>query len=330
VRIRLLGLVAIVLLAAACAVGASGAPSERAAVLGEPPNVELLVDLSGSMNEPVPGLVPAVSKYDHLLAALGGYLGALPPESVVAVRVFGLVGCEPSELIRPPAPVGERGRQDILERLHILHPGGATPLARAIREAGAEVRTGVWTILILSDGGDSCEGPEAVCRAAEGLVAQGATVRIDLAQVFIPPAERDALRCAPAATGGRMTDLDQVAPAVRLATLVPLRALVALLVILLGWATFFGLSDLLSEAFRRLLRGAYAGLVADGAFLAAATGWAVYWTEPVVHLPLVVRVVLGVVGLVLVFATLRRHRRQEEAVPLPPELQAPDPRLGMR
>lgn len=281
-----------------------------------PPRIELLVDLSSSMLSPVPGTSPPISRYELLLVGLSTYLAALPDGAVVGARVFGLAGCDPSELVRAPTPLGETGRQEILGRLRTLRPQGATPLARAIREAAQDLQGGPWTLLVLSDGGDSCEGPDAVCTAARELVARGARVRIDLVRVFIPPAERAALACAPLATGGRMIDLDQVST-VSLAAMVPVRAIVALLLILLGWATFLGLGDLATESLRRLLPTTYAALLTDLLFFGACVGWAAYWTGPVVHLPAVLRAGLFGVGAVLVVLQLRRRlaRGARSAVP---------------
>lgn len=279
---------------------------------------EIVLDLSGSMALPV-ATIPPRSRLEYVQAELGQHLGALPGRTHVGLRVFGTQGCGPSTVLTPPAPLDGGGREALLATVGTLRPAGATPLARALREAGRSLGDAPGTILLLSDGGDSCEGMAAVCAAAREIASRsGGRVRVDLVQLFLGPAERTALACVPQATGGRWIDLTQAVDGGlrrQLLGLVPLRVGVALLVILTGLLALVGATDLLASALARRLRPGLASVLAELVLVSGATAWILGWTRPLLALPPLAQGLLVLLGVSLLAVRIGRFVQARRPFP---------------
>lgn len=118
----------------------------------------IVLDASGSMLEEIGGK----TKFDLARNAVTSLLAVLPPETEVALRVYGhrKRAIEPGadedcELVLPMARLDLPKFQ---QRLQALRSRGKTPLARSLEQAAGEVTGGTadmpLTLLLLTDGGE--------------------------------------------------------------------------------------------------------------------------------------------------------------------------------
>ena len=120
------GLVGIVLTIGACG-GAAAAPGDKPAA----PNLEIILDVSGSMN----AKLGETSRWQTALKVLDEVVGTLPADLNVGLRVYGhryssssAQTCQDTELVVPIAPLD---RPKLLEAASKLQPRGETPLIRS-------------------------------------------------------------------------------------------------------------------------------------------------------------------------------------------------------
>lgn len=136
------------------------------------PDVEFVLDLSGSMNKKLDG----VKQVDHARTAFAKAIGELPGDANVAVRVFAhrvaqadkSGSCKDTELLHPLAPLKAA---EVTLKLAALEPKGYTPIAYSLQQAGEDFaeaskqREASKVIVLLSDGEETCGGdPISVLR----------------------------------------------------------------------------------------------------------------------------------------------------------------------
>jgi hypothetical protein len=127
--------------------------------------IAIVVDFSGSMKERPSG---KDRKIDEALSALENVLGNLPPGAMLSLWAFGQVPNrsferqeDTIEQIRPPQEWSPSQLADLMARLRSLKPEYATPLLRTMLDAAskdllARKREGLKTLLVLTDGEDTC------------------------------------------------------------------------------------------------------------------------------------------------------------------------------
>jgi hypothetical protein len=166
-------------------------PAERHA--SEAPEVALVVDSSGSMEKPIAG---APTRLDAAKRAIGELLDGLPGDVDV-----GLVEFRDCERIRRDRFYSQGERDQLKTQVNSLQPGRGTPLARSVERAGAILSSQVpGTIIVVTDGKDSCGGDPCAAAAAIRQNRPNLTIHvIDIGSEGASPAA-----CLADITGGKV------------------------------------------------------------------------------------------------------------------------------
>ncbi|MCA0335738.1 MAG: VWA domain-containing protein [Actinobacteria bacterium] len=176
----------------------------------------LMLDASGSMNEPDPS---GLTKIEAAKKALTGVVDALPTTSQVGLRVYGatVVGgtptpeaCADTQLA---VPIGPLDKAALTQAINGFVAKGETPIAGSLTEAIKDLGpTGKRNIILVSDGKESCV-PDP-CPVIRDLIGQGIDLQIDTVGFAVDDTARTQLQCI--ADAGRGTyydaaDADQLA-----------------------------------------------------------------------------------------------------------------------
>jgi Mg-chelatase subunit ChlD len=166
-------------------------PAERHA--SEAPEVALVVDSSGSMEKPIGG---APTRLDAAKRAIGALLDRLPGDVDV-----GLVEFRDCQRIRRDRFYSQAERDQLKAQVDSLEPGRGTPLARSVERAGAILSSQVpGTIIVVTDGKDSCGGDPCAAAAAIRQSRPNLTIHvIDIGSEGASPAT-----CLAEMTGGKV------------------------------------------------------------------------------------------------------------------------------
>jgi Mg-chelatase subunit ChlD len=184
-------------------------PHRALAKADAPERVALLLDVSGSMAEPLPGARSRKQKLAVAREVLSSFLARLPDASQVALRVFGGRANEPTTtLLAPLAPVDRPRLAALLRR---VRPSGRTPMAAALREVPADLGDagGERAVVLISDGRETCGGDPVA--EAYRLVEAGLRVRVHVVGFCVNDAEASALRAIARASGGRFVRANDAA-----------------------------------------------------------------------------------------------------------------------
>jgi hypothetical protein len=165
--------------------------------------IELILDCSGSMTDPVDGR----PKIHIAKQCLGELLDSLPEGSRVGLRAYGHHGfttkttsCNDTELL---VPIGPLDKRYVKEKVGELRCHGMTPIAHSLEVASGDFGTGeiARTIVLLTDGLETCGGdPVAV---VERLKAQGFQFTMQVIGFDVSASERGPLERLAKAGGGR-------------------------------------------------------------------------------------------------------------------------------
>ncbi|MGH2825833.1 MAG: vWA domain-containing protein [Actinomycetota bacterium] len=178
-----------------------------------PPALLLILDSSGSMNASDGA---GGTKIQGAKAALNGVVDALPDDSLVGLRVYGhrvpntdkRRGCRDTELI---APVGPLDRSGLKQRIASFDAKGFTPIGLSLKRGAADLpATGARTIVLVSDGIDTC-APPPPCKIAKRLTRQGVDLRIDTVGFQVDPRARKELQCIARVAEGSYVDANSSA-----------------------------------------------------------------------------------------------------------------------
>lgn len=189
---------------------AAGATGERdGSTAGEYGRVLLVLDSSGSMEEPAAG---GQSKIEAAKEALGRVVDDLPGTADVGLRVFGSEvfsrdqpgACTDSQLVVPP---GADNRDELRAAIAAYRPFGETPIAHALTEAAGDLGDGgTRSIVLVSDGVATCE-PDP-CEVAADLAEAGIDLRVDVVGLGVDARARDQLSCIAREGNGEYYDAD--------------------------------------------------------------------------------------------------------------------------
>lgn len=174
----------------------------------DPPKVELVLDVSGSMRERD---VDGRSRMYAAKQAFNEVIDAVPDEVRLGIRTLGAnypgddktIGCKDSELLYPIGPVD---RTEAKTAVATLAPTGWTPIGYALRKADKDLGDsgGTRRIVLITDGEDSCGQPDP-CDVARELAAHGTHLVIDTLGLTLDAGTREQLSCIARATGGTYT-----------------------------------------------------------------------------------------------------------------------------
>ncbi|GAB3988609.1 VWA domain-containing protein [Actinoallomurus acanthiterrae] len=197
------------LLAALAMFGVPPASAAKATAT-EPPKVELVLDVSGSMRAKD---IDGRSRISAAQQSFDEVVDALPGETQLGIRVLGsryrypgspkTVGCKDTAQI---SPVGPMNKTEAKAAIATLRPTGWTPIGLALRAAAKDLGAGETTrrIVLITDGEDTCAPPDP-CDVARELAAQGIHLVIDTLGLNPNQKVQAQLTCIANATGGTYT-----------------------------------------------------------------------------------------------------------------------------
>lgn len=193
--------------ASAAAASPATATGSLTAVPVAPSPTVIVLAASGSMNYDVaPG-----PRIDAAKSAVQALVDALPDGSPVGLVVYG-TGTDSTDAakaegcrdVRTSVPLGPLDRAAFKAQVGGMVASGHTPLGNALRVATAELpAAGPRTVIVLSDGDDTCQPPEP-CAVATDL--SGADLTIHTVGFRVSPSAKDALTCIAQAGHGRYVD----------------------------------------------------------------------------------------------------------------------------
>ncbi|GAB3403801.1 hypothetical protein GCM10027569_11240 [Flindersiella endophytica] len=193
-------------LALTAVLGAGFGPAARADE--QPPRIELVLDVSGSMRENDAGGMTRMAAAKQALTAV---IDGVPDEAEVGLRFYGhtypgddkAAGCKDTALV---APVGRLDKAAAKAKVDALEPVGFTPIGTSLRQAGADLGTrGQRRIILISDGEDTCAPPDP-CDVARELKKQGIELAIDTVGFNVNAKARAQLQCIARVTDGTYGD----------------------------------------------------------------------------------------------------------------------------
>ncbi len=143
------------------------------------PNLEIVLDVSGSMNTKL----GESTRWKTALDVLKQVTDALPEDMKVGLRVYGhryssksAETCTDTQLVVPLQRL-DRGR--IMKTASRLRPRGETPLIRSVLQTVGDLKAaGGGSVILITDGEESCKG-DPVAAAAE-LKASGLDVTLNI------------------------------------------------------------------------------------------------------------------------------------------------------
>jgi hypothetical protein len=144
------------------------------------PQIELILDASGSMWEKVEGR-PKITSAKEVMTHI---IQNLPDTADVALRVYGHRiapgkpgACEDSELV---VPFSKIDKPRLLERVRLLHALGTTPIAYSLSQVAGDFGNvpGEKMIVLVTDGIEECRGSPSA--AVSELLAKGLEIRVNV------------------------------------------------------------------------------------------------------------------------------------------------------
>ncbi|WP_396027516.1 VWA domain-containing protein [Actinoplanes sp. TBRC 11911] len=181
------------------------APAYADETTAEPPRMELVLDVSGSMRA---ADIDGETRIAVAKRAFGQVVDALPETTQLGIRVLGATyggddkkkGCVDTQQIVPVGPVQQTAAKNAIAS---LKPTGFTPIGLALREAAKDLGTegSARRIVLITDGEDTCTPPDP-CEVARELAAQGTKLVVDTLGLTPDEKTRKQLVCISTATGG--------------------------------------------------------------------------------------------------------------------------------
>jgi Ca-activated chloride channel homolog len=170
--------------------------------------VVIVLDASGSMNTPdAPGPRIAAAK-----RAVIGLVRTLPAQARVAMLTYGTrTGSSPAAKaagcrdIRLLAGLGRLQKARLIRAVRGVRARGYTPIGAALRRAAGTLPKGPGSIVLVSDGQDTCAPPDP-CAVARQLKHADRDLIVHTIGFRVDRAARRQLNCISAATGGTYRD----------------------------------------------------------------------------------------------------------------------------
>jgi Ca-activated chloride channel family protein len=191
-----------------------GAVLQAMSALRKPSRLLALIDVSGSMASPVPGL-HGNTRIEVARTAAAEGLGLLPPDSAIGLWRFSanLTSSTDYQQLVPVAPLSDTTRGQLAAAVSQLQPvrNGGTGLYDSVLGAVQSMRahfdpTRVNSVVVLTDGKDEADPKHGITLSAlvSALKAQSASaqpVKV-VAVAYGPDTDTAALRAITAASGG--------------------------------------------------------------------------------------------------------------------------------
>ncbi|MDQ0277991.1 Ca-activated chloride channel family protein [Arthrobacter silviterrae] len=170
----------------------------------------IILDASGSMaTQDAPG--PRIDAAKNAVISL---VDQLPKGANVGLEVYGTstgsaasdkpAGCRDIKILAPVAAVDGSKIKSVVSG---IKASGYTPIGAALEKAAAALpRTGPRSIVLVSDGIDTCAPPDP-CKVAKDLKSQGLDLVVHTVGFRVDDAARSQLSCIASATGGSYSDV---------------------------------------------------------------------------------------------------------------------------
>ena len=144
-----------------------------------PPNLEIVLDVSGSMNTKLGDS----TRWQIALATLREVVSTLPDDLNVGLRVYGhryssksAETCQDTELL---VPIAKLDREKILSAAESLKPRGETPLVRSVLKTVGDLKAaGGGSVILITDGEESCQGNAK--SAAKDMARSGVNLTLNI------------------------------------------------------------------------------------------------------------------------------------------------------
>jgi Ca-activated chloride channel homolog len=175
----------------------------------EPTKVLLLLDVSGSMNEPI---ATGGTKLAAAKRALKQVADSLPPRTEVGLRVYGSKIAEPKSR-NPRActdtqlvmPLGPLDKSRMYRAVDSFTAKGETPIAYSMQKSVADLGAeGKRVLVLISDGEETCA--KDPCPAARRLASEGVNLQFNAIGLAVNSKARKQLQCIAEAGGGSYYD----------------------------------------------------------------------------------------------------------------------------
>lgn len=215
---RLTGLVGALVL------GSVSAPVALAQDAPRAPSTMVVLDSSGSMINNDAG---GQTRIDAAKDAARAFIDEVGDSADLGLVTYGgntgetdaerEAGCRDITLVTAP---GDDTADDMLDHIDSLEPRGFTPIGDSLIEAADALPSQGGTIVLVSDGIDTC-APPPVCEVAADLADRGVDIVINTVGFNVDAAARAELQCIADAAGGTYadaTDADTLAEELKKAT----------------------------------------------------------------------------------------------------------------
>ncbi|MFJ7631130.1 hypothetical protein ACIQZN_32110 [Streptomyces sp. NPDC097595] len=178
----------------------------------EPARIDLVLDLSGSMNQADAG--GGRTRLAAAKQAVTRIIDKAPEQAPLGLRVYGATypgedkkkGCADTQSVLPVATMDRAARADAKSRIAGFEAVGFTPIGVSLRAAAKDLGTsGERRVILVSDGEDTC-APPPPCEVARELKKQGVDLVVDVIGFRTPRSARTQLKCIADVTGGSYTD----------------------------------------------------------------------------------------------------------------------------
>ncbi|WP_418955566.1 vWA domain-containing protein [Streptomyces tritici] len=192
---------------------ATAGASPAAPAAPEPARIDLVLDLSGSMNQDD---ADGQTRLAAAKQAVTRIIDTAPEQAPLGLRVYGATypgqdkkrGCADTQRVLPVTPMDRAARADAKKRVAGFKAVGFTPIGVSLREAAKDLGpSGERRIILVSDGEDTC-APPPPCEVARELKAQGLDLAVDVVGFRTPSSARAQLKCIADVTDGSYTDAD--------------------------------------------------------------------------------------------------------------------------
>jgi Ca-activated chloride channel family protein len=175
----------------------------------ESTKVLLVLDVSGSMNEPISS---GGTKFAAAKRALKKVADAMPAGTQVGLRVYGSKIAEPKER-NPKActdtelvlPIGPLDRRKMYRAVDSFTAKGETPIAYSLEKSVGDLGpSGKRVLILISDGEETCAGDP--CPTARKLAKAGVDLQFNAIGLAVNPKARQQLQCIAKAGDGNYYD----------------------------------------------------------------------------------------------------------------------------
>ncbi|NNH73866.1 VWA domain-containing protein [Nocardia uniformis] len=188
----------------------------------------LILDASGSMQRPD----PAGTMMDAAKNAVRSFVGSAPDAAQVGLATYGTstgnteaekaAGCQDVSILRRAETIDRTALNTAVDG---IQPRGWTPMGTALRQVAQSLPdSGARSIVLVSDGDDTCSPPEP-CDVARELKQQGLDLVVHTIGFAVDDKARTQLDCVAKTTGGTYSDavdgpaLERILPKVSTAAL---------------------------------------------------------------------------------------------------------------